>query len=74
MDYLKDFGATWLALFVVGLFLLLAGSLLVILWQWNVTRIFVIIFAVSGILAGIVTLIEYISAVKEDKESINEVD
>lgn len=71
MKYIEDFGILWAALCLIGLLAGIVGCLAWVMWQWIVTRIFVILFIVAGILSLIFTIWEYCHDKKEEKTTNN---
>lgn len=69
MKYIEDFGMMWGALALIGLLIGIIGLLAWVMWQWIITRIFVILFIVAGVLAFIFTIWEYF---EDNKEKIQE--
>lgn len=71
MKYIEDFGMMWGALALIGLLVGMVGIIAWVMWQWVVTRVFVILFIVAGILALIFTIWEYFHDKKEEAKETN---
>lgn len=72
--YAEAFWLSWALFLMLGMGLLMAGCLIWVFWQWTISRIIVIILAVTGVLAAALTYAEYRQDHPKEKKKENALD